>query len=643
MAMAIMHNSSSMLALGQAKKNDADLGKQLKKVASGMRINGAGDDASGYAISERMRTRIRALNQANDNVITGKNMIDLASAAIDQQVEIMRKVYTIALKATDDTYTDIDRETLQKETSQLLDESEDIAQETTYNGIQLLNKRKVFSESQWFDADAPYRLNKSPIQSLSQFANTSTGQVNPQQASYTHITLSPPNTYDPNGGFQAGAVYSSLPSSGTTVWNNNTNALDVVVTNSSTGDLEFQSGGTVTTGSASRVQYATPYTSMPAIGTMVAASSTPTFQSGTTTVSPSSLREVAAEPGSDITSYKTTGGSNTSYEIDFDALFNSGLNIPADLDGIGFSIDCSGCQQFVTIQFDADTSTTQRYEGVKSTRYPKPICYVVGVSQVTDANSLMEAVFNGITSSSGLGGGTIPSTTDTSTTIAQVHNIKLNYFANTGKLTISKNGPSMTIKNGVMGEMVTDLGYHPEQDLRIQSSDKGSQNTIINMPNTTLSILFPSSADTWAITPEDKDYPTEWSADYAKCKNETERRQKWHNECWPYPDKFVELDPSNCLRTRVQANNFLGHVEQAIKYLLQANTTLGAQSSRMEYTSGNLVTSVENTQASESVIRDANMAKEMTGYTKANVLSQSAQAMLAQANQNSSNVLSLLQ
>lgn len=63
MAVSIMNNSGTMLALGQMKKNDSDLSKQLKKVASGMRINSAGDDASGYSISERMRTMIRALGQ----------------------------------------------------------------------------------------------------------------------------------------------------------------------------------------------------------------------------------------------------------------------------------------------------------------------------------------------------------------------------------------------------------------------------------------------------------------------------------------------------------------------------------------------------------------------------------------------------
>lgn len=80
-----------------------------------------------------------------------------------------------------------------------------------------------------------------------------------------------------------------------------------------------------------------------------------------------------------------------------------------------------------------------------------------------------------------------------------------------------------------------------------------------------------------------------------------------------------------------------------MKYLLASNTTLGAQVQRMEIMEKNIVTSQGNTQASESVIRDADMAKAMTDYVKSNVLSQSASAMLAQANQHASRVMSLLQ
>jgi len=87
----------------------------------------------------------------------------------------------------------------------------------------------------------------------------------------------------------------------------------------------------------------------------------------------------------------------------------------------------------------------------------------------------------------------------------------------------------------------------------------------------------------------------------------------------------------------------LSSIDGAIDYSLNENTRMGAYQSRLSYTIDNLVTASENTQSSESVIRDADMAKAMTEHAKYNILSQSAQSMLAQANQNSSSVLSLLQ
>ena len=94
--------------------------------------------------------------------------------------------------------------------------------------------------------------------------------------------------------------------------------------------------------------------------------------------------------------------------------------------------------------------------------------------------------------------------------------------------------------------------------------------------------------------------------------------------------------------TREHTCTALADLDNAVNYALNENTRMGVYAQRLEYTVRNLTTSRENTQASESTIRDADMARELTGYTKANVLTQAAQAMLAQSSQNVSNVLRLL-
>ena len=97
------------------------------------------------------------------------------------------------------------------------------------------------------------------------------------------------------------------------------------------------------------------------------------------------------------------------------------------------------------------------------------------------------------------------------------------------------------------------------------------------------------------------------------------------------------------VRTKESANIAIRVIDGAIEYSLDNATTIGAYQQRLEYSATNITTMNENVQSSESTIRDADMAKEMTAYTKANVLLQAAQSMLAQANQNPTAVLSLLQ
>ena len=97
------------------------------------------------------------------------------------------------------------------------------------------------------------------------------------------------------------------------------------------------------------------------------------------------------------------------------------------------------------------------------------------------------------------------------------------------------------------------------------------------------------------------------------------------------------------VKTQAQANSAIQAIDTALQKALDQQTNIGAVSSKLEFTDANLVTANENTQASMSTIRDADMAHEATEHAKHSILVQTAQAMLAQANQNSSSVLSLLQ
>ena len=651
-----MHNSSAMMALGELKKNDKSLSKQQKKVGTGMKIVGAGDGASEYAISEKMRLNIRALDQATTNVRTGKNMLMLASKAIDEQVSLMQQVAVRTMQASDDTYTDKDRTTLNKEISQLLDQTDDIATQTTYNGIHLLDQvRSTQHTVPWFNADAPFHENPKPTIALT-VLNNSAGAYTPVQERYLDITLG--SLYDISSAV-VGTDYTYVPDIGTAVWNKTTGSLDsVAFTYTNNVGLIFNKskGSIVATSSSTNiasVSFTKAYTSVPGVGTSVAC------------VDPSTgvarLGTIKTEPGTGLTKFAFVDSDTSISDIDFSTLFQTTTNPPAGLDGVGFTLRCDECDQYVAIEFDAKTTTSHLYVGERSTKDPKPMCYIIGVGDVKTPKDLEQAVFDGIVSAGAMNpeysGSTgslsgLSRSSDGTAHIAAKHHIDLNYYASTGKFTISKHNwptyevsPTMTLMNGVIGAMDTDTVSlkTPEQLLKIQSSNKGSQDTAVIVPNTTLSILFPGANDGWGIEPEDGDYPTTYSSDYSNCQSEAERRQKWREEEWKYPARFVEFDKDHTVDTREKASAFLGNVHQAIKYLLYSNTTLGSEANRMDYTASNLVNTTENLTASDSTIRDADMAKEMMNYTKSNILAQSAQAMLAQANQNSSGVLGLLQ
>lgn len=629
MSMVIANNMAALNALNTLNGNTNSLGKSLKKVSSGERINNAGDDASGYSISEKMKAQIRALKQCDQNTKTAHSMLNIASEAVDKQVSIFQKVNVIALKASDDTYTDSDRATLQKEIDQLLDQSESIAQETTYNGKYLLNRRIISRRDLYFDPDIPYRPNPNAEPVIAQAGPTGTYDV--PQGHYININKNASGA--PTNIYEKGAGLITMPNVGDFVWDDAAGRF-ATVTADSNGNL--LAGGKVISNPPTGFSEAVTPATVPTAGTNVGILQGSSMVMGRVQSDPRVGNDAVFVPSSISIS-----------KMDLSALAGSITSLPGDLDGLGFSLDCSGCDQFVTVMFDAGTDTTERFEGISGN--PAPICYKIGVAGVTGTPSLEEElgqrIFNGVSATTTDAHGsrpTLPSANKETTTITARHDINLVYYPGSG-LFIEKNGPSMTLMNGMMGGLASDDFYKPQQDMYVQGDTKQSQATRVQVPNTTLSILFPTAADMWDIEPLDDFFPDKWPAEYDRYTSETEKRQHYIDDVWQYPGHNVRLNLKNCVATREKASEFLEDVGQAIKYLVESNTTLGSELSRLDYMGRNLVTRHESTTNAESVIRDSDMAKEMAEYTKNNILTQAAQSMLAQANQNSYNVLSLLQ
>jgi flagellin len=139
--MIINHNMSALFANRQVKFNEIDLNKDIEKLSSGMRINRAGDDASGLAVSEKMRSQIRGLNQAEKNIENAVSFIQTTEGYLAETHDIMHRLRELAVQSANGIYSPEDRMQIQVEVSQLVDEVNRIASHAQFNGMNMLTGR----------------------------------------------------------------------------------------------------------------------------------------------------------------------------------------------------------------------------------------------------------------------------------------------------------------------------------------------------------------------------------------------------------------------------------------------------------------------------------------------------------------------
>jgi len=159
--MIINHNMSAINANRQLKVNNGNIQNSMSKLASGMRINKAGDDASGLAVSEKMRSQIRGLNQASDNAANGISFIQATEGNLQETTDILQRIRELAIQSSNGVYTAEDRMQIQVEVSQLVDEIDRIASHAQFNGMNMLTGRfasetgeNTVTSSMWFHIGA---------------------------------------------------------------------------------------------------------------------------------------------------------------------------------------------------------------------------------------------------------------------------------------------------------------------------------------------------------------------------------------------------------------------------------------------------------------------------------------------------------
>jgi flagellin len=159
--MIINHNLSAMFADRELRNTNLNVTKNMEKLSSGLRINRAGDDASGLAVSEKMRSQIRGLQRASANALDGISFIQVAEGYLQETQDIVQRMRELAVQASNGVYSNEDRLMIQVEVSQLVDEVDRIASHAQFNGMNLLTGRfaretgeNVITGSMWFHIGA---------------------------------------------------------------------------------------------------------------------------------------------------------------------------------------------------------------------------------------------------------------------------------------------------------------------------------------------------------------------------------------------------------------------------------------------------------------------------------------------------------
>ena len=159
--MIINHNMSALNTQRNLGVSTGRISSNMSKLSSGMRINKAGDDASGLAVSEKMRSQIRGLNQASDNAANGVSFIQATEGNLQETTDIIQRIRELAIQSSNGIYSSEDRMQIQVEVSQLVDEVDRIASHAQFNGMNMLTGRfakdtgeNTVTGSMWFHIGA---------------------------------------------------------------------------------------------------------------------------------------------------------------------------------------------------------------------------------------------------------------------------------------------------------------------------------------------------------------------------------------------------------------------------------------------------------------------------------------------------------
>ena len=586
MGMVVRTNTMALNAYRQLGMNNSAVSKSLEKLSSGFRINRAGDDAAGLAISEKMKAQITGLETASSNAQDGISLIQTAEGNLGEVHDMLNRMVELATKSANGTYTSTERDALQAEVDQLLEEIDRISQSANFNGTKLLDgslaatggaTRAEINGVNSSSSNAATAIYGAKAAIATADTNLKDGDV----FKYS-VSLDDGTSYEVSftvGKDDAGDVKVLTAADGTeytlatkdkaTVAELN-NAIISELKKTKLGDMftiqaEGTTAGTIATGSVANALVFTAKkagTDTPQVNGVDIHTKFNGATAWNDIINNSAILVEGRDEGREIKADDIVEYDGTNYE---DAVFT--------INGHKFVV--------MTNTLDTDDTGTANDEYMRAVAgLGKDVTILVGGR----GGLKFDAAAGGATSSGDAAADAANNNWKQNiAAIEKVTGLKVtDTVANDGNAIGVGEGIRLSKGDGVKGGLVLQIGDTADDynKMRVSINDMSSK----GLGLAGLSIKTESSASTAIDT-----------------------------------------------------------IKNAINTVSSQRASLGALQNRLEHTINNLDVAVENLSAANSRIRDTDMAKEMMNYTKMNVLVQSAQAMLAQANQQPQSVLQLLQ
>jgi len=580
--MRIQHNITALNAHRNYGINNNSISKNVEKLSSGYRINRAGDDAAGLAISEKMRAQIRGLTMASKNAQDGVSLIQTAEGGLQSAHDVLQRMRELAVQGGNDTNVDLDREQIQNEINQLTKELDRIGHTTTFNERVLLDGSLDEATATSTTGGVPTKGQEIPLSNIADL----NGIVKAAVATGDAVT---------GGSDTITATYVAASKASVELDLSAINFGDSSATSTQATNLTFTLDGKninlAEVAARLKVDETDNITDFNASDGMDDDEAKALLQRALNEAGLSEKYKIEASSTANAL-VLTAKDKNTEIEIANEITLYSADQSVAAVDNLIDTTNADGRERIELVatsgELDQDGKTTTTAKIAIGQSNDRVILTSSGGDAKFELDLTAIASKQDEIEDAGEGGKTYEFSWNdmTAEELDEQDEITIG-----GSASGSGSGQALNLQ----------VGANSGLDQVIQVSIKGVSTDILGLTKG----LVTNATN----TPSDKD---------------------------------VEKATLLSVKDITAAQDALTKIDNALNDVSTQRSKLGAVQNRLEYTIGNLDTAAENITSAESRIRDVDMAKEMTNFSKNNILAQASTAMLAQANSLPQSVLQLL-